>query len=451
LRLGDTGVLPTDAAVTFYDDTTLNLISDGTPGVDMPFINTIAINNLNLNGTTYVDLDVDLASAAADNFIGTTLANTGGTLNIRSLLLWSDMTNLNAPVNIAIADDPTLMSAIVLNESQSKVFGPVYAYNASYGDGFLTFKYAPDSYNPSIFIGQVAAQEGYLTQLRAYDQAFMNFGSVAADWRKECTSCGVWARPYGYRSKVDFDNGPNVTTNGWGVYGGFDTQMFDTGAGWMHNFSIYMGYNNALAKYNDVRVEQQGGVGGISLGLYKDRFFTFLTVNAGGMHNKGKGSHGRESFNLQTMGTAARIGYDIPFKCKHHIQPILNASFTYINTENYTNAAGVYMRSKRFTPVQIAPELRYIGDIKYNVQVNANVMGVWTLNGRTQFDAGDTALPRLSVDPYIQYGVGIQKKMTDDFSIGFDLYGKSLGVKEVGGVLTFKWDLGLCSWLSRAI
>ena len=60
----------------------------------------------------------------------------------------------------------------------------------------------------------------------------------------------------------------------------------------------------------------------------------------------------------------------------------------------------------------------------------------------TKFQANDVALPQMSVDPYIQYGVGVQKRWGDRFT-GF---GQALirngGRNGVALSFGFRWALG---------
>ena len=92
--------------------------------------------------------------------------------------------------------------------------------------------------------------------------------------------------------------------------------------------------------------------------------------------------------------------------------------------------------------IQIAPGIKFIGNLKNGWQPYAGVDMMWNIMGRTKFKAADTRLPELSVKPYIQYGVGLQKSWSDRFTAFFQTMlrnGGRTGIVLEGG---FRWTFG---------
>ena len=58
------------------------------------------------------------------------------------------------------------------------------------------------------------------------------------------------------------------------------------------------------------------------------------------------------------------------------------------------------------------------------------------------FKAANTTLPELSVKPYVQYGLGIQKLFSDNFTSFAQVAIRNGGRNGVGGTLGLKWILG---------
>lgn len=447
LKLGSAGILPaTGTAFNMYSNSTLDLLNDK--------IDTLAISNFNLLGKAFVKLDVDLETETADNFIGTTLQSGTGPLAINKLLLWSDMLDQSAIVEILIADDAALKDALSLDGSQKTVYGPLYAYNAAYkvkdDGGYLVFGSldldSPIEFNPAVFIPQVSAQTGgYMAQLNANAQGFE---ILENNYETECPGCGLWVRPYGYKEDVDFKNGPKMNNTAWGAFAGYDTKPVDIGGGFENNFSFYAGYNNNAPRYEDVRIEQDGILAGITAAFYKERFFGGITVNAGTTRNKAVSLHGKEEFNMFTAGAAVKAGYKIPLNAAESLtlQPIMNAAYSLISVENYTNAAGLEMASKNLTPLTLAPELKLQTDLSNRWSLYAGGSYVHSfMDDKASFSADDVNLPQISVKPYVQYGAGLSKGITEHLKVGLEGYGRSLGREGYGGQLTLRWNFGKCA------
>ena len=81
-----------------------------------------------------------------------------------------------------------------------------------------------------------------------------------------------------------------------------------------------------------------------------------------------------------------------------------------------TNAAGVKIDSDPLHAIQVVPGVKFVGNLKNGWQPYANVDMVWNIMDKTDVMANDVRLPQLSVKPYVQYGVGVQKTWGERFT-----------------------------------
>ena len=92
--------------------------------------------------------------------------------------------------------------------------------------------------------------------------------------------------------------------------------------------------------------------------------------------------------------------------------------------------------------IQLAPGVRLIGNTKNGWQPYVGVNMVWNLMGESGGTANGVKLPSMSIKPYVQYGVGVQKRFKDHF-MGFAQAmvhsGGRNGISLSGG---FRWAIG---------
>lgn len=86
------------------------------------------------------------------------------------------------------------------------------------------------------------------------------------------------------------------------------------------------------------------------------------------------------------------------------------ASYSFVNTFNYTNAANVHINTEPLHALHIEPQIKFIGNFKDYLQPYIAVSMVWNIIDHARFQANDVYLPDLSVKPFVQYGAGVQKR-----------------------------------------
>ena len=431
--------------------------------------------NLGVAGTnSYFKADVDLANQTMDKFTVTNAVTGAGKLNISQLNLISDATSTNTTINFTT--DPVLMAAVNYTGAQGlTALSPIYRYNVGYdsSNGNFDFtRYATGGYgdfNPAIMAAPVAAQMGgYLTQLNSYDEAFYNmdmymlmtkeqrqalkfknkYASADGKYLYDSTllrqeRAEGWFRPFATFEKVGLKNGPKVGNVAYGTYMGGESEMYDLGHGWDGMWGAYVGYNGSHQTYDGVGIYQNGGTLGLVGMAYKGNFFTGLTLNAGASGVEASTMYGNEDFSMLMSGIASKTGYNWElFNGKFIVQPSMLMSYSFVNTFDYRNGAGVKIDSDPLHAIQLQPEIKFIGNLKNGWQPYASVAVVWNIMDDTKFKANDVALPELSVKPYVKYGVGVRKTWGERFTGFFQTYLTNGGRNGVGLQTGFTWVFG---------
>ena len=447
----------------YYDDSYLanggmNAITFNGGNLDLRngVASNIPLYGLALKSNSNIFVDVDLANKSMDKLTANNSSYTGGKLNVAGMNLLSDAINDFTSINFT--EDNNLKSNVAYTGDSQVAYSPIYIYKVNYNanNGNFEFKRgngggggnASDAFNPAVLTGPVGAQLGsYLTQLNTYEQAFANMDMlmlmpraqrIAMKYANKYASTqgtgeggvitfspnqipeeqkGLWFRPFATFENVGLKNGPNVKNIGYGSLFGGDSDLLELKHGWDMQYSFYGGYNGSNQYYNGVSIYQNGGSLGASSTWYKDNFFTGLTANVGANVGEASSMYGNEDFTMLATGIASKTGYNWELaNGKFIVQPSFLMSYTFVNTFDYTNAAGVRISSDPLHAIQIAPGLKFIGNLKNGWQPYIGLQMVWNVMDRARFKANDVSLPNMSVDPYFQYGIGLQKRIGDRFT-----------------------------------
>jgi outer membrane autotransporter protein len=142
-------------------------------------------------------------------------------------------------------------------------------------------------------------------------------------------------------------------------------------------------------------------------------------------------------------GVASKTGYNFEFKNGMYIiQPIMFMSYTFVNTFDYTNSAGVKISSDPLHTFQLNPSVRFIKNTKAGWQPYARVGMVWNLLNETNVRANNVKLPEMSVKPYVEYGLGVQKHWKGRFCAFAQAMIRNGGRNGIALTLGFRWSLG---------
>lgn len=427
-------------------------------------------NTLTLKNTVNLAVDVDLKNQIMDT-ISASSVNGNGKINVNQFNILSQTNKSKISIPFAKGPIKTRVSTDV-----KTLDGKIFRYNVGYDPktGYFNMSGGGNDakgYNPAILASPVATLiGGQITQSQTLQDSFfhmnryMKYSSnarIASEDRNKYalselhpyptyvrsslpeTSQAMWVKPYTTFEKVKLKGGVGVSNVAYGALYGGDTNLVDLGRGYKGVISAFVGYNGSHQSYNGISMNQQGGTLGVTGTLYHGNFFTGLTFSAGASAGEAHTPYGTDHFSILTAGVANKTGYNIELADgKFIIQPSLYLGYTFVNNFDYTNSAGVKIDSDPLSMIQIAPGIKFIGNLKNGWQPYAGVDMMWNIMGRTKFKAADSRLPELSVKPYIQYGVGLQKSWSDRFTAFFQTMlrnGGRTGIVLEGG---FRWTIG---------
>ena len=256
-------------------------------------------------------------------------------------------------------------------------------------------------------------------------------------------NAGIWLKPYASFESIPLKNGPKVSNITYGTLIGYDGELKRLKRGFERVLSGYVGYNGASQRYSGVDSTQNGGLIGGTMTFYKGNFFNATTLSVGASVANNTNMYGKEDMTMLIAGVGNKTGYNLEFKeGRFIVQPSLLLSYTFVNTFDYTNSAGVRIDSDPLNAIQISPGVKFIGNLPHGWQPYIGVNMVWNLLGESKVRANNVMLPEMSIKPYVQYGIGVQKICKDRFTA----YGQAMitnggrnGVSLTGG---FRWALG---------
>lgn len=385
------------------------------------------------------------------------------------------------------------------SSAQTTFYTPIYKYNAIYdnrndggyfmftkGDKILTANGGggttitptgnpSDAFNPSVLAPSVASQAGAnATMNQTFNYAFQNsdnfmtipylervaiktanryalsptgdatdVGTFSPLFNAQNETSSAWVKPYASFENIPLKNGPKVSNITYGTLVGFDTPIKSIRHGWDRTWTGYIGYNGASQRFSGVDATQNGGLVGGTLTLYKGNFFNATTVSTGAIVGDNRTMYGTDNYTMLMAGVGNKTGYNFEFKeGKIIIQPSMLLSYTFVNTFDYTNAAGVRIKNDPLHAIQIAPGVKFIVNTKNGWQPYIGVNMIWNLLDKSKVSANDVRLPEMSIKPYVQYGVGIQKRFKDRYMAFGQAMIQNGGRNGISLTAGFRWAIG---------
>lgn len=448
---------------------TLNLINNG--------INNLSANSFKISGNVNLLLDADLKNSVMDRLPSTTVVN--GLINVKGINLLSDSTSEKTYIPFAydsfkdkVQTNITTVGKDVNNEYQTTTFAPIYKYDVSYNPNNGNFLFSRGGgkssadFNPAVLSGVVNSQVGaYSAVNETFNYAFRHADYSFMPLPKRIRTLankyaiteprsiryendyskagGIWYQPYANFENVGLSNGPRVDIQSYGSLIGGDSSYKQLKRGWGTVTTPYIGYNGTSQSYSGVSTTTNGGILGLTQTFYHGDFFTALTINAGASNGESSTMYGKENYTALMAGIGSKTGYNFEFNDgKFIIQPSMLMAYTYVNTFDYTNAAGVKISSDPLHSIQLHPSIKFIGNVGKGWQPYASVGMVWNILNETNFTANNVRLPEMSIRPYVEYGVGLQKIWHDKCTGFVQAMLRNGGRNGIALTFGFKWAVG---------
>lgn len=242
---------------------------------------------------------------------------------------------------------------------------------------------------------------------------------------------------------MTLNTAPKVHSTIYGSLVGFDTPIESIKKGWAKSFTGYIGYNGSTQNFSGVHTVQNGGLLGATMTLYKGNFFSATTLSTGASIAETNSMFGHEDTTMLLGGAANKTGYNFEFKNgKFIIQPNVMVAYTFVNTFNYTNAAGVKIESDPMHTIQVSPGIRLMANTPKGWQPYIAINMVMNFMDKSKVTADNIVLPGISSRPYVQYGLGVQKKYKEHFMAFGQAMFQSGGRHGVSLTAGLRWCIG---------
>lgn len=400
--------------------------------------------------TSYINVDVDLANKKMDTLNADTVKVIDGSKLNLDMNVISDATS-EVTEGIKFTDSDVLWNAVAVDENKEyAVESSIYRYTVKKGgatasDGF-TFNRTGgggyDSFNPYLFGSSVAMQGIYYTQLNNYDVALANVDQTMLKTKSQrqaekfankyaydgdepqvfsplytqLEDKGVWFKPYVSTEKVNLKDGPKVDNTMYGALVGGDSVIIPAGK-WDMQYSAYVGYNGSHQAFEGNEVTQNGGVVGLTAAAYRGDFFSALTANVSFHGADIKTTKGDADLATLATGVASKTGYNWELADgKFIIQPSWLMSYTFVNPFDDYTINGVKIKNDSLNAIQLAPGLKFIGNMEKGWQPYVGAKMVWNIIDDTKVKANEVNLPETTTKAYVEYGLGLQKSVGERFT-----------------------------------
>lgn len=253
---------------------------------------------------------------------------------------------------------------------------------------------------------------------------------------------GLWFNTFASAEETPLHNGPKVRMDMYGGFLGADSNLNEHRNGWASVWSFYGGYVGSTQRYEGVRIRQNGAAVGGTGTFYKKNFYTAFTASIGAADARATGRGGSEDFTLLMGGVASRSGFNFTLgDGRYVIQPNLLLSFSLFDAADYTNAYGSQISNKPGSVFQVNPSVKFIRKTDCVWKPYASVGFVYNLFSNGGSSINGTELPSMGIDPYVEYSLGVQRSLGEDYTIFGQATGRNGGRNgvEVSAGLRWTW------------
>lgn len=451
-------------------------INSGIMNINNMGLAPLHLNSFVNNGTININsVDINPATETMGKITADSYGSQSGTINVNGLNVLADPNPDKLQTNVFFAD--SAFANTVKYNGSNEYMGKIYKYAVGYSPESGEFQFVrgggssgADSFNPSVLSSSVNAQAGTnatvnetfhyvfehadaFTQLPSMDRFAKineNRYALSSDFNNnipglapEFNNKAGWFRPYVTFEKMNLRNSGAVNATTYGSLVGFDSDFQDLKHGWTGVTTGYIGYTGSQLRYSGADTTMNGGLIGFTQTFYKGDFWTALTLSTGASAGQTNTMYGKEDFTTLFAGVGSKTGYNFEFKeGKYIIQPVWFMSYTMGKTFDYTNAAGVRIESSPMHSIMLNPSLRFIANTKNGWQPYASVGMVWNAMNESSTTANGTKLPESSIKPYVEYGVGLQKRFKDDFIAFGQAMIRNGGRNGISLTAGFRWAIG---------
>lgn len=228
---------------------------------------------------------------------------------------------------------------------------------------------------------------------------------------------GVWAKSYSLFENIPVGNGPNISNVAYGTLIGYDTNLKHFKNNLEGGLTFHVAFDGSRENYDNVKAIDSAGTTGITGALFKNNFFTALTLTAGGANTAATIGGGNHSFNTFVTGAAWKTGYNIEFqRGKYILQPSFLGTYTFEKLSDFTSGEGKKIRTDNINAMQVIPSVKLIANLEDGWQPYLGVSVIWDLMDSPAIYEDGVLKQRVNFAPFCEYGGGLQRKWKDRYT-----------------------------------
>lgn len=228
---------------------------------------------------------------------------------------------------------------------------------------------------------------------------------------------GIWIKSFTLFEQIPLNNGPNVSNVGYGTILGYDTDLKHFKNGWDGGLTFHGTYQGSRENFKTTSSIDNVGNVGITGALFKKNFFTAATAIVGGDYTHENVGRGDQNYRVFISGIASKTGYNFEFKRgRYIIQPGFLGIYTYALPSDFISSDGKSVTGDPLNVIHISPGIKAIGNFKNGMQPYLSFSVVWTIMDSPAIYKNGELQQRIRIDPYCEYGFGLQRKWKDKYT-----------------------------------
>lgn len=256
-------------------------------------------------------------------------------------------------------------------------------------------------------------------------------------------NAGVWIKSFTLFEQIPLNNGPNVSNVGYGTLIGVDTDLKHYKNGWDAAYTVHGTFQGSRENFKTTSSVDTLGNVGVTGAFFKKKFFTAVTTTVGGDYTHDAVGLGEQTYRLFITSAASKTGYNIEFKQgKYIIQPGLLLDYIYVLSSDFISSDGKSETGDPLNAMHVAPSIKLIGNLKGGWQPYLSISEIWTLMDSPALYKNGVLQARATIDPYFEYGGGLQRKWKDKYTSFGQILFRGGGRNGVSFYFGFRYAFG---------
>ncbi|MDD2839680.1 MAG: hypothetical protein PHY80_00940 [Rickettsiales bacterium] len=234
----------------------------------------------------------------------------------------------------------------------------------------------------------------------------------------------VWIKIIGSDDTAEFDNFENIDVKFYSLLAGYNINQIKLNNDIKMYNGVYFGYLNGTQEYTENKTDQEGGYLGLNM-LFKqsNNLFMELSSNIGFIRNTlYNDTYGQDKYNNYWLNISSKVGKNYRImRSSYFLQPNLLLGYSLNRFDNYTSNSGVRVETDDINSLRVIPGLKISRAFKndYVASINTKYVKTYLTNMNTKADG--ILVPELSSDPYIEYGIELNKDIKNKYRTYFNI------------------------------